>query len=647
MTFCETCANRRDPDDLEWRKGGGQATTPAERQVMLKRRRELESDLVLENASVAEHGGNVRRRPIANAWCSARSDDRNRRYYFCEWLGAQDCKFFSCIHRDEACNLCQGPPGFCLRQGGSSLSRSAPQESPQAASGWRLPLGDVFRLVMSRRSANQDNVEEGFELQYRLEPVNNKDRVYISGAGLCQTYLIFGGPGAGKTHFFKYLLSRILAHEVRPGCLVLDPKGVLPLWMSNVLERIGRKDDLAVVQAGSKWSCNVLGSALSPRELGRVLSDVVLSEAAGIDEGWQVFVSDLLESAAVVSAAARNQAHVTAADMLDDILTRHRYRRREGGVYSEYPVLQRAKKLRRSARERETVEACDRIVQFFASTEEKQRRFVRQLVERTLGELRTDPWRFLSDPEGGDDLYSTILGSGRVVLVSVGQGSPSFQRSLCTLMKAVFQQTVLSTLSATGGATQPARFSVLATDEYAQVVAEGQSGLVSDSRFFSLSREANCMSLLALQSIATARSRFHPTVRDRWEGVVGNVNVRVFMRLNDIETAKMGSSLGGSRHSLIKMIGTSISEASSGVSESFTVVENPRVPEWFLTNNLKQGQAFVHGTLDGKDSPVSCFISVPVEGDMTRPADGLATGPAADLPSRSLPLDDLAEADSE
>ena len=67
--------------------------------------------------------------------------------------------------------------------------------------------------------------------------------------------------------------------------------------------------------------------------------------------------------------------------------------------------------------------------------------------------------------------------------MSIGNGSAAFQRSLCTLMKAGYQQTVLATLARHGSRRPGDRFSVLACDEYAQVATEGNSGLVSDSSF--------------------------------------------------------------------------------------------------------------------------------------------------------------------
>ena len=70
-----------------------------------------------------------------------------------------------------------------------------------------------------------------FQVDYELR--ESAQQPVIRGDGLYQTYLLFGGPGAGKTHYFKYLLSAVLAHPQRPGCLLLDPKGALTPWLKE------------------------------------------------------------------------------------------------------------------------------------------------------------------------------------------------------------------------------------------------------------------------------------------------------------------------------------------------------------------------------------------------------------------------------
>ena len=251
--------------------------------------------------------------------------------------------------------------------------------------------------------------------------------------------------------------------------------------------------------------------------------------------------------------------------------------------------------------------ASFRIEQFYETVEDRHRRYLRQLIERSLGELMSADWEYLSRNDK-PAVYGDIIRGGRVVSVAVGQGSPSFQRSLSTLTKAVFQQAVLADLADHPGDTP---FCILACDEYAQAITEGETGLVSDSRFFSLSREAGCLNLLALQSVATGRSRFPAAMKDRWDGILGNVTVKFFLRLNDIETAELGSQLAGTQHSFVPISSTGLAASGASLNEGVTMIEHRLVPGWFLTNRMPQGHALMHGTLDGRSAPTSCFIQTP------------------------------------
>jgi hypothetical protein len=391
----------------------------------------------------------------------------------------------------------------------------------------------------------------------------------------------------------------------------LDPKGALTPWLRRALDQIGRGSDLTLLAAGASDNAfNVLGDDLPPNELGRLLSEVVLAGAAGIDEGWQVLISDLLEAAATV--IWEDEGYVTAELLLTDILYRKRFKYGDGSKKREYPIVIRSARVSSMSTDVDVRIAADRISEYFSSTEPRQRRFVRQIIERSLGDLRSPDWSYLSARDAGS-MYSGIINNGRVVTVAVGQGSPAFQRSMSTLVKSIFQQAVLADLSRRQedpSQDQPPFF-ILACDEYAQAITEGETGLVSDSRFFSLSRQAGCMSLLALQSVATGRSRFPAAMRDRWDGILGNTTVKLFMRVNDVETAELGSALAGSQHSFIPVVSQQQSSQGLSVTEAPTMLEHRRVPSWFLTNRMEQGFALVHGTLDGRSVPISVFVRVP------------------------------------
>ncbi|HEY9156137.1 MAG TPA: TraM recognition domain-containing protein, partial [Opitutaceae bacterium] len=599
-------------------------------QAALNRKRaELQAQLRIEDLVVSSQkrgSSTLDRRPMRHDWCAALSNTDQGVYYFCEWLKTSECeKYKPSNARDVAPRLgtIKGGTASVPTSVNPSLATSAkstgvlsPTLDKQNANAiaspddWRLPLGDAYELRPTSKAFEDDSLGAGsFEIEYK--PKELAITPTISGAGISQTYLIFGGPGAGKTHYFKYLLSSLLKHPLRPGCLLLDPKGgELTPWLAGELAEQGR--DLTVLCAGAnKTEFNVLGHDLQAKELGRLLSEVVLAGAPGVDEGWAVLIGDLLESAAVIIAADET-TQLTAANLLRDILYRSDFKYRSGKLVKEYPIVFRALRIGAKPKSLDVRIACDRIAEYFSnSLEPRQRRFVRQIIERTLGELMLPEWQYLSSPKGEDTVYSDIIERGRVVSVAVGQASPAFQRSLSTLVKSIFQQAVLANLSRRARDKQKAPFFILACDEYAQAITEGETGLVSDSRFFSLSREAGCLSLLALQSVATGRSRFPAAMKDRWDGILGNVTVKFFMRLNDVETAELGSTLAGSYHAFVEVVSQQRSVQGLSATNAVTMVQSRRVPPWYLTNHMKQGHALVHGTLDGRSAPTTVFIHAP------------------------------------
>jgi len=109
-----------------------------------------------------------------------------------------------------------------------------------------LPLGNAYDLEAISRVLPSNSLGSGsFEIDYERRPM--PEQAVIRGKGLRQTYLIFGGPGAGKTYYFKYLLSRMLAHPDRPGCLLLDPKGSeLTPWLEQQLANAPQEKALLI-----------------------------------------------------------------------------------------------------------------------------------------------------------------------------------------------------------------------------------------------------------------------------------------------------------------------------------------------------------------------------------------------------------------
>jgi hypothetical protein len=103
------------------------------------------------------------------------------------------------------------------------------------------------------------------------------------------SYGIFGAPGSGKTFLMLRLLRQILALQAedpdrRFGALILDPKAALIEDVREVVQAVGRSDDLVVLNAESLAAAdeyvNVIDCDLDAYELARAL--VLAAQSAGV-----------------------------------------------------------------------------------------------------------------------------------------------------------------------------------------------------------------------------------------------------------------------------------------------------------------------------------------------------------------------------
>jgi hypothetical protein len=598
---CTNCRFRRPPLPS---RDDARATVPAQTpQIAAQRARHQRETEIRQQQEVAAMNGTSTAPldgiPQFHSWCLARSKVADGVFYFTD-SHRGDCELVEPLspqaHRDRAQAT---PPSPAPNT--KSDSPASPNRRPH-----EVPLG--FAVAVRRVEEGADERLENYEIA--LDP--DAAPPAITGAGFLQSYLLFGGPGSGKTTFFKFLLERILHHDQAPGCLLLDPKASLLKWMAEQEHPTG----LMVVCPGNgpgqqvayePTRFNLFGSVatIRPQELGTLLAEAVLAQAGDVSDGWQVLVNDLLQSATVLLSTETRL--VTPKELLDQLLSTERVTMDRTGKPARRPRIEVTAKLvsRDGTAATAHKEAAERILEF-VKTEEKNKLFVRQLLSNALGGLRTEEWSALSDRDG-TDFYGDILDKGTRAVVSVGFGSPAFQRTLTTIIKAVFQHRALADMQNRRGRDD---FAVLACDEYAEILTEGSSGLVSDARFFSQCREARIMCLLALQSTATARSRFPAAVRDRWDGIMGNINGRIFLRLNDTDTARAASDLVGKRQVLVRKTVLGRTSDSASATDTYFTYERAEVPDWVLTSRLPTFHGLAQGSFDGM-TPVAAFVRCP------------------------------------
>lgn len=480
--------------------------------------------------------------------------------------------------------------------------------------------------------AAKDGDALGDVLEFRLSDHATGD-LYIEGSGLVNSFGIFGAPGSGKTNLLLHLLGQVLGNareepERRYGALILDPKAALVDAVTRMADRTGRAKDLVVINTDLLnrvgQDLNVIDCLLDPYELGAIL--VLAGRSAGVgasDPFWfqewtNVFASSLscLRAAAFLDMGFAGPRAVTLVDLLD-------------GVFDETGGVRRIQRLARAVAARAD-ELPEKEDPRWPGTPTRRDavidlqildRFFRQnylgtveaFVTKAFGMFRRSRLACYSGAErrGSVPFYEDIIESGRIVLVSVSPAEPVLAKTLCTLVKCLFQRTLLARGErlASGAITNSVRPVVLACDEYSEIASEVPGQSMGDGQFLALAREYGCMALLATQSVNVLEAS---SLGESWRSVFSNFAAKIYMRLVDNETAEEATKLAGESDWKVLSRSTSIGKDGSSATKQREMRERKNLPSTILTQVLKTGEAVVIGSLDGgKTTPGTYFLRVP------------------------------------
>jgi len=455
----------------------------------------------------------------------------------------------------------------------------------------------------------------------------------ISDAGLTTSFGIFGAPGSGKTVLLLHLLEQVLGHqradpERRYGALILDPKASLIDDVREMAARAGRADDVIVINTDlllrapeRALDLNVIDTRLDPYELGAIL--VLAGRSAGIDasdpfwfqEWTNLFASALsvLRADAYLRSGIAAPRATTLRELIDSLFDSEGNVRRILALARS--VQLRAKGLPSAVDPRRSGVPCapdirldvQMLERFYAADYVGT---IEAFITKAYGMFRRSRLHCYSAaaPKGGR-LYDDILERGKIVLVSISPGEPALAKTLCTLVKCLFQRTVLSRAQ---GFTNTVRPVVLACDEYSEIASEVVGQSLGDGQFLALAREYGCMALLATQSVNVLEAS---SLKETWRSVFSNFAAKIYMRLVDNETAEEATKLAG--ESDWRVYERSKSSGGSGASSSTqrSLKDRKNLPSSILTQVLRRGEAVVIGSLDGGvTTPGTHFLRVPAPG---------------------------------
>jgi hypothetical protein len=151
-----------------------------------------------------------------------------------------------------------------------------------------------------------------------------------------------------------------------------------------------------------------------------------------------------------------------------------------------------------------------------------------------------------------------LIEEGKVIALNFPMAmNPGLARAIGTMLKQDFQRAVLNRVprmaSHPDRAWRPVMF---ICDEYQAFATTGENEPSGDEKFFSLTRQAKCIPIVATQSISSLRSTLHG---EAWRTLLQGLRTKIFLSLSDDFSTRMAADLCGKAERL--KAGYSLTEA--------------------------------------------------------------------------------------
>ena len=183
------------------------------------------------------------------------------------------------------------------------------------------------------------------------------------------------------------------------------------------------------------------------------------------------------------------------------------------------------------------------------------------------------PPRECYDPEANHDgrygiplpPFSDLIESGAVCALNLPLSlNPGLARTIGTLMKLDFERAVLNRIPRIE--ENPGSYFrqvLFLCDEYQAFATVGESDPTGDEKFFSLSRQARCIPIVATQSISSLRSTLPG---ESWRTLLQTFRTKIFLSLSDDFSSRVASDLCGKEEQLKEQYSISEHGVDAGVN---------------------------------------------------------------------------------
>ncbi|MGI9071705.1 MAG: TraM recognition domain-containing protein [Bryobacteraceae bacterium] len=161
--------------------------------------------------------------------------------------------------------------------------------------------------------------------------------------------------------------------------------------------------------------------------------------------------------------------------------------------------------------------------------------------------------------------FSELIETGALCALNFPvSANPGLARVIGTLMKQDFQRALINRIPRMG--KEPCRHwrqVLFLCDEYHSFATAGESDPSGDEKFFALSRQAQCIAVVATQSISSLRSTLPG---ESWRTLLQTFRTKIFLALSDDFSARTASELCGKEEQLKLQYSFSENGQDAGVS---------------------------------------------------------------------------------
>ena len=427
----------------------------------------------------------------------------------------------------------------------------------------RLPLWKTLGRMMGRAIPEMPKPENGIVLGTIGEdnPNETPEWAVMNRRALNGNIIITGGIGTGKTQgFILSSFDQILANfKVRPSILAIDPKGTFIPEALKIIAKHGLSEHVLHMRLGGDVTFNPI---YHPQLLkgARFLDTAQMLRAAAVNfmgksfdsPFWELSAFNLIKNSLVLCAAKYRESDFGLTEMYREMVEASK---NAGDMPAYLRGLAADASRGFIVEESYNVECAAQYFEEYAQFEDKVKTGVLATSTAFLNQFQEYQASRVFCPKFENATIKNmddLVDGGKILLFDIA--SPALARSMGTLIKLHYEQSILNRLSDSSRSKERTAFLII--DEYQDVVSTGGGSALGDDRFTSKSREANASMIVATQSHSSLKNSVGKD--DATKELLQNFRSIIACHSTDIATIKNFQELAGQEER--KRVSHSVSE---------------------------------------------------------------------------------------